>query len=220
MAQLAAVLTGDIVGSSRAGAQATDRALSALRDAAREMSHWIDRDTKFTRFRGDGWQILLPVQPGLAFRSTLFLSARLRAADTGLATRIAVGIGPVERSGTKDLSDAAGEAFETSGGTLDGMDRWDRILIAGRGVTDWHEGLFEIADWMIRRWSREQAEAAALVLDDKAATATALAERLGISRQAFQARLDGSGVAALATALRAFDTEVFAEKEPVGGANG
>ena len=220
MDQAVAILTGDVVGSSRAGAQATDRALAALQEAARDISTWIDHDTRFTRFRGDGWQICLPVQPGLAFRATLFLSARLRAADTGLATRIAVGIGPIERSGTNDLSDAAGEAFETSGGTLDGMDRWDRILIAGRGITDWHEGLFEIADWMIRRWSREQAEAAALVLDDKAATATALAERLGISRQAFQARLDGSGVDALATALRAFDNEDFAEKKPAGGANG
>lgn len=210
-----AVLTGDLVGSTRLGRDATDRALAALAAAAEGVSAWLGADTRFTRFRGDGWQIYLATQPGLCFRAALFLAARLRAAGAGLSTRIAVGIGPVDRVGAGGLSDAAGEAFEVSGRALDAMARTERLVIAGQGVTGWHHGLFEIADWMVRRWSREQAEAAALALDDGHATATALAEKLGISRQAFQARLDGSGVDALATALWQFDNESFA-----GGADG
>ena len=212
---VATVLSGDLVGSTRLGRDVTDHALAALAAAAGDVSGWVHVDTRFTRFRGDGWQIFLAEQPGLCLRAALYLSARLRSAGAGLASRIAVGIGPVDRVGPGDLSDAAGAAFEISGRSLDGMDRTERLVISGDGVTPWHQGAFETADWMIRRWSREQAEAAALVLDDKAATATALAERLGISRQAFQARLDGSGVEALATTRWAFDNETFA-----GGANG
>jgi len=209
MEETKAVITGDIIGSTKAGPARTDRAIAVLAETAHEISNWLHHDTRFTRFRGDGWQIYFAGQPGLVFRASLLLAARLRAADIGLATRIAAGIGAVERLGDTGLSGASGEAFEMSGRTLDNMDRTRRIAIDGPGVTPWHEAGFEIADWMIRRWSREQAEAVALTLLNDGVAMAELAARIGVSRQAFEARLSSSGFRALDTALWVFDNETF-----------
>ena len=213
MSAAKAVLTGDIIDSTKAGAATTDRAIAALGAAAQDISGWIGADTRFTRFRGDGWQIYLDGQPGLVFRAVLHLTARLREAETGLATRIAAGIGSVGHLGETGLSGASGEAFEISGRALDHMDRTRRIVVAGPGVTAWHAALFEIADWMVRRWSREQAEAVALTLLHDGVAMADLAAGIGVSRQAFEARLASSGFRALQTALRAFDTEPFAGED-------
>jgi hypothetical protein len=214
MTKAKAVLTGDLIGSTKAGPAATDRAMDALASAAHEVSFWVHADTRFTRYRGDGWQMYLHGQPGLVFRVCIFLAARLRNADTGLASRFAAGIGSVNHVGSTSLSDANGEAFEISGRALDTMERKGRMTIGGDGVTPWHEALFEIADWMIRRWSREQAEAAALALEHDGASMAELAERIGVTRQAFESRLAGSGLRALETALWVFDNETFLPAPP------
>ena len=56
-------------------------------------------DTRFTRYRGDGWQmhVALP-RPGAPHGARAV--ARLRAADAGLATRAAIGIGPIDSLGS------------------------------------------------------------------------------------------------------------------------
>ena len=217
MSKTCAVLTGDIVRSSVAGPETTDRAMGALAAAARDIAAWTGADTRFTRYRGDGWQIYLHDRPGLAYRTTLFMTARLAAAVPGMATRISVGVGPVARLGQTDLSGASGAAFEISGQTLDALSSgersltsgWRRLAIGGHGVLGWHDALFEVADWMIRRWSREQAEAVALALDRDGAPMAELAGLLGITRQAVEARIAASGFRALATALKEMDRETF-----------
>ena len=109
--------------------------MDVLADAAREISGWTPgADTRFTRYRGDGWQMHL-AEPGLALRAALVLAARLRAADTGLATRAAIGIGRIEDLGTASLADARGPAFEASGHALDRMRYGRRLAIDGEGVT-------------------------------------------------------------------------------------
>ena len=106
--------------------------MEALAEAARGVSAWSRaRDTRFTRFRGDGWQMHV-ADPGprrSARRSSPV--ARLRAADAGLATRVAIGIGQVDSLGSGDLADARGPAFETSGRALDRMPRTRRLAIDG-----------------------------------------------------------------------------------------
>src|SRR5690606_33341086 len=88
----AAILTGDLVGSTEKPVAALEQAMQALAETARGISAWTGADTRFTRYRGDGWQIYVAV-PGLGLRAALTIIARLRAADAGLATRAAIGIG-------------------------------------------------------------------------------------------------------------------------------
>lgn len=208
MPQLQAVFTGDLIGSRDASSEAIGTAMKSLKNAAQDIGRADDFDPHFTRNRGDGWQILLP-DPRLILRAYLGLTARLRAADTGLATRIAIGLGPVDFEGTTNLSDAAGPAFVTSGDLLETLDT-ETAAIGGPGVTDWQRGIIALADWIAGGWTAQQAEAVALTLLDTAHDTNAhRAKALGISRQAFEARLKGSGLSAFAPARKAFLTHDF-----------
>lgn len=205
MSELVAIFTGDLIASTAAPDRA-ETAMQVLARAAATLGHWAGQDACFTRFRGDGWQLRL-ARPGLALRAALYLTANLTAA-TALPSRIAIGIGPLAHPGTRDLSDARGAAFEQSGRALDSLPRNRHLALAG-AVTDWQIALVTLADWHARRWSAEQAEAAALALAPDAPGQTALAQHLGITRQAIAARLSGAGLAAWEPALHAFESFPF-----------
>ena len=208
MPHVQAVFTGDLIGSREAPATAVDLAMDSLKSAAQSLEKTHGFAACFTRNRGDGWQILLP-DARLSLHAYLALAATLRAADTGLATRIAIGLGPVDFPGTHDLSDAAGAAFVTSGDLLETLDT-EITAIGGHGVTDWQRGVIALADRIVTGWTAQQAEAVALTLLDPTHTTNAdRARTLGISRQAFEARLKGSGLSAFAHARHAFQTHDF-----------
>lgn len=196
-----AILTGDLIGST-ARPEGVAPAMALLGDAATEAGRWTGTAPKFTRFRGDGWQFRVPA--GQALRAALLVAARLRGAGA-LGTRIAIGIGPLHTDGTRDLSDAAGEAFTASGRALDHMARGQVWALAGAAPA-WAVALVALAEWHSSRWTREQAEAMGVMLAEPELTHLAAAARLGITRQAWQARLSGAGFAAWQPALRAFES--------------
>lgn len=195
-----AILTGDMIGSTAQPA-AVSAAMQVLTEVSGTVERWSGRPARFTRFRGDGWQFALPA--GYALRAALLVAARLRAGGH-LQTRIAIGIGPLTYSGTRDLSDASGPAFTASGRARDQMPKGQVWAIAG-AVEPWAEALIALAEWHSARWSREQAEAVAVMLAEPEVTQLLAAERVGITRQAWQARLSGAGFAAWRPALRAFE---------------
>jgi hypothetical protein len=202
-----AVLTGDLIASTAADGPAVDRTMQALSGAARILGNWAGHDTRFTRFRGDGWQFYL-ASPGLVLRAVLFLTAYLRAADTGLATRISAATGSFDHLGQSGLSAASGPAFSASGRTLDAMPRSRRVSVTLPGqAAVWKGAVLDLAEWQASHWSREQASAVVLALDPTEPTQGQIAASLGITRQAVQARLKGAGLAALHSALLAFETE-------------
>jgi hypothetical protein len=198
------VIAGDIIGSTRLGSAVTDKALQCLKQTALQIRDWDSSEPRFTRFRGDGWQLYLD-SPGLALHATLMLIANLKAAKIGAETRTAIGFGAVERLGTTDLSDAAGEAFELAGAVLDEMPRHKRIALANWTVlSEWHHAIFDLAVWIASRWSSEQAGAIALAIDPiRQPTQAEIANDLGITRQAVQLRLSSAGWDALQTSLDA-----------------
>jgi hypothetical protein len=191
-----AVLTGDLVGSTRFAPEAIERAMAVLSSAAPE-GH-------FTRYRGDGWQAVV-APPARALRAALGLIARLAAEDGLPATRIAIGLGPVESLGTADLSDARGAAFETSGRALDGIGRAARLAIDGTAITPLHRAIVALLDERSTRWTPEQARAIALALAPAEPTQAEIAATLGISAQAVNYRLAGAGWNALRQAVSAWE---------------
>ena len=82
MAQLKyyAVLTGDIIGSSRLRSHQLESVRSALTRAMGAVRRWkrglVKGRTEF--FRGDGWQVVL-TDPAMAMRVAIFLRASLLA---------------------------------------------------------------------------------------------------------------------------------------------
>jgi len=210
MPKVVTIFTGDLVGSTKAGQHTVDRAMSVLQDAAQAVAQMAMADTRFTRFRGDGWQIYLDL-PGLALRGALTMTARLGAADLGISTRIAVGTGSVDRVGPIHLSDASGDAFVISGHALDAMPRNRRLVTEGRDhVPDWQAAIFQLVDWQSARWSPAQAQAVAAALEaDTTLTWAEIAAQIGITRQALQARLKGAGFDALGGGLQAFESHDY-----------
>jgi hypothetical protein len=197
----AAVVTGDLIGSTRATPGALERAMEVLAAAAGEIAAWPPAaDTRFTRFRGDGWQILV-ADAALGLRAALLAIARLRAAGAGLATRAAIGVGRVDSTGTENLADARGPAFEASGHALDAMSRGHRLAIDGEGVGPLHRAVVELLGERATRWTPQQAEATAFYLRPGDPTNATIAAELGITPQAVNYRLTGAGAPAIRRAL-------------------
>lgn len=202
-APIHAVLTGDLIDSTAADRAAVDLAMSALQAVESEL--WL-RDLRFTRYRGDGWQMLLP-EPGRALRLALRLVAGLAASGAGLSTRICIGFGSVTHAGTTDLRDASGTAFLRSGRGLESLPRGQTWGIAGGGgLPDWVAALIPLAAWQSSGWTKGQAEVVAQWLDPVTRTQEDWADLAGLSRQAWKSRFDGSGIAAWSQALTAFET--------------
>ena len=196
-----AVLTGDLIRSTSLPQQQADAAMSALGKAADDWGG----DLHFTRFRGDGWQILLD-RPQSALRIALYMTASLAAADTGLTTRLAIGFGTVTRHSEGDLSDALGTAFTRSGRALDHMPRNRRWAVAGGpSLPAWIPATLALAEWHSARWTPGQAAVVAEWLDTVDRTQEEWASRMGLTRQAWKARFDGSGIAAWTPALQMWD---------------
>lgn len=203
------VLTGDIVGSSRLGPERLDAAMGALeRAAAEDLSHWGAGETRFTRFRGDGWQCLGP-PGGYWLRGLLLLRARLRALGREFDTRVSVGIGAGRLAAGPGLADAGGAAFEISGRGLETMGHARRFAMARAGPpalpAEAADAILALSDEVSRRWTPRQAEVFAVrLLSDDAGQAT-LASVLGMTQQAVAKHLSAGGNLALSRALAAFE---------------
>lgn len=207
---LVAVLSGDLIASTDAGSQPTERAMNRLmRAAAGPQAR--NAPGNFTRFRGDGWQVLVENQ-SLALRSSLWLFASLQSVRDLPQTRIAIGIGAMNPLPGGDLSAASGPAFEASGRALDAMSRSDRFAIAGPGVTPLQRAIIALVEEQTGRWTPEQAEAAALYLAPDEPTLKGIAGVLGISTQAVHSRIRGGGAQALRQAVKYWEED--AEQAP------
>jgi hypothetical protein len=203
-----AVITGDIVASSAYPVEKVEAAMQALRRTAGEISAWRTPpfNTRFTRFRGDGWQIVLS-QTRRSLRATVVLQAKLIA--LGLESRISIGIGHADNLGTADLSNAAGQAFEHSGRGLDQMgDSW-RLAIDGPPVLEEDRMIADLLGERMGRWTAAQAEAAAMQLasTDRNVTLQDIGKTLGISPQAVNDRVRGAGCQTIASVLRRWEAE-------------
>jgi hypothetical protein len=202
---LAAVLTGDLVASTSAPPAEVDRVMHRLDTTVQEAARALGTDNpRFTRFRGDGWQIVVSPAP-LYLRITAVLLSGLRLFDTGIGTRIGIGIGAVDRLGTRDLSDASGPAFTQSGHALDSLPGTDRLAIAGLPAPSlaWHAAALDTLAHFSTRWSREQAEALLHRLLAETRPLQHIAADLGITRQALSARLAVAGEKPLLALIRA-----------------
>lgn len=201
-----AILTGDLIGSTQVAPTLTDEAMILLAKAAQDIGIWLQGDAKFTRFRGDGWQVLIS-RPELALRAALYLVARLRAGKIPLATRVAIGIGRIDNTGSGDLSDASGPAFVHSGRALDNMPKNKVLDIEGDGITILHSGFVNLISASIRRWTPEQAEAISYYLHPDTPTLEDIAARIGISFQAVSYRIRGANGHDLRQALRSWEMD-------------
>ena len=199
MTHLHAVLTGDLILSTRSTPAQVDDTMARIEAAAQKISNTV----RFHRYRGDGWQVYLGAA-GRGLAAMVFIAAQLRAAGA-LSSRMALGLGDASDFDQDSLGTAGGTAFVHSGRALDAIGEGKALALAGQGVDPLHHALMAYLDAQVQGWSQEQAEAVALSLDpDGPHSQQVLADRLGISRQAFASRLSAAGFDLTRQATRAF----------------
>lgn len=156
-----AVLTGDLVKSSRLTAAKSKSAMERLKKMAIEFAEQHPEAIvgRMDTFRHDSWQLLLE-QPALALRAAVFLRAALKMgsdAKTKYDTRISIGIGKVESISKTRISGSRGPAFTHSGKGLDAMDGRCLVLAAGSytlvllGILE--RGLVPLLDCVAGDWT-------------------------------------------------------------------
>jgi hypothetical protein len=199
MTNFAAVLTGDLIASTSATVDQVEASMAQIANLAAR----IGKTTRFTRYRGDGWQIYLD-DPGLGLWAMLLIAANLKA-HSALESRIALGLGDAYGGSRDSLVTAGGQAFIASGRALDALVPPQIITIAGEKIDRLHQRLIALLDARISGWSREQAEVVAMALEpEDHPTQATMAARLNISRQAVASRLQAAGFAQIDAAHQDF----------------
>ena len=197
-----AVLTGDLVGSSRFKIEEQrDEVLSILKDSFNKIESTDVIELPFTIHRGDSFQGVLS-RPEDALKAAITIRTSLISTFKGkkgrLDTRIAIGIGRIEYLPKNQVGEGDGEAFRNSGMELDTMKKGERNLVI---KTPWHDINEELKtecallDALIKRWTKEQAEA--ILYHIEGATQDEIAKKLDIKQSAVSQRLKTGGFRAV-----------------------
>lgn len=184
---LYAVLTGDLVGSTKLPPDQIRRVREEIEAGAEAIAGWrpglLAGGPEF--FRGDAWQLALS-DPRFFLRASVYLRARLLAMQPQADTRIAIGLGSVSRL-EPEVSHSIGPAFTLSGRTLDRM-KGRRAFGAGAVASSddavlWLTPLLSLASALVSRWKPEQARIAAVALEPGDLTQAEIGERVQRTQQ-------------------------------------
>lgn len=210
-AGVVAVLTGDIIGSSQLSAARLSRARGIVLKGARQFNSRSRRSVvgKPEFFRGDAWQLLLQ-EPRRALRAALYIRALL-SSETGVGTRISLGVGHVDVIDRSRISLSTGEAFTLSGHALDQMTGYFDLSGAlperAGPLVGWFPAILHLSSGLVRHWTRRQAEivSLALLLDNPTHERIATTLSPPVSKQTVSESLAGAGWRTLLEGLRAFE---------------
>lgn len=192
-----AVMTGDIIGSTRL----TERFGRSWVDDLRDSLDYLKKNSLVppSIFRGDSFQIATSnpdsaIKDAIILRLKLISSFKVDETYPRLDARIAIGLGKIDYLPTgKDnynIGEMSGEAFRNSGQLLDRNLKGDRNLIV---KTPWPEVDAEmdihclVVDRLISKWTTKQCAAVMYKLDDY--NLKEIGEKLNISFSAVGRRL-------------------------------
>lgn len=195
-----AVITGDIVGSSKLTINQRDRFLKILKTSFASIDKIFPgiMCSPFEIHRGDSFQGVLS-EPEKALSASIIIRVNLRKdfesqrRRKALDARIAIGIGSIDFLPNGRGTEGDGEAFRLSGPILDEM-KGDRRLIIRTSQESIHEELdteCALLDALINKWSNEQAEA--ILCQIRGLNQKEAAKELQISQPAVRLRLKGGG---------------------------
>lgn len=204
-----AVLTGDLVGSSRFEIETKrDEVLSILKDSFRKVESPGIIASHFAIHRGDSFQGVL-FSPEDALKAAIIIRTNLLSnpieKNIRMDARIAIGLGKIEYLPEDTVGEGDGEAFRNSGMELDRMKKGERNITI---KTPWTETDAELKtecalfNALSHRWTREQAEA--ILYQVHGYTQDEIAKKLNISQSAVFQRLRTGGSWAVQAFLERF----------------
>ena len=193
---IVAVITGDIVHSSKMDRKQRDYLLSQLKIIFRDLEkHSQAADI----YRGDSFQMLLP-RAEEALLVAMILRAGLRKLTKRdenqtdyIDARISVGVGEVSYTG-QSLGTSDGAAFRLSGRGLDEMKRRERLKVSTLWpkINEEMEVSCALSEAIVSRWTHAQASIIYSYLRSQK-TQQELAKEFGITQGAVSQRLSESG---------------------------
>jgi hypothetical protein len=227
-----AIITGDLIGSSKYGPGQRETAIRTLKQTLEEEREPGAKTVlRYEMYRGDSAQIeVLQVEKALAL--AILLRAALKKmpygpkdGDTGAGKhagkapavsgrsyadiRLAVGIGEAA-FGQARVVEADGEAYRLSGRTLDAMKKKGQKLIiqsAEETFNQEYEVQCKLLDVIIDKWSTAAAEVVFWLL--KGLKDIEIAEHLGISQPAVSFRKKTAGWEAINLMIQGFESKII-----------
>lgn len=210
---LQAVLTGDIVGSSKLNPVEREMLPKKILDASDTLQNSFSCVPFQIRiFRGDSWQFIISapeksLRIGLMFRSLIQTSFE----DHPLDTRIGIGIGLINFLPEENLSSGDGEAFRRSGSALENMARKRYLDAVFPESWNWPtaELLREVLLWVdfqAQNWTPGQASAVSGALLGRTQIEIAKKEFRGeITQQAVAQHLKRGGWSAVQSSVDLYE---------------
>ena len=169
--EIFAVLTGDVIKSSKLSPHVRRQALSYLNETAVRLPQVFSNLTVIGPeiFRGDSWQMLLS-DARLGLHAAFYLRAELRS-RFGVDTRIGIGVGGLETLSDQSVGSADGPAFRRSGKALDSLKRNETMLCLlddqPSAVNDLLQVALRFAARSASQWSKREAFAVARSLEGR-----------------------------------------------------
>ncbi len=206
-----AVLTGDIVGSSKMSDKLREQTFSRIR---KQLEFVQQGKTAYplSIYRGDSWQILLD-DPKDALRLTLLIRTALLMGDfdgnNRADTRVSIGIGTVDKIDPEDVTLSYGEAFTLSGHNLEAMKKKQRMAFAAPALTqgDCITGaVIPLLDVLIDKLTAKQARAMNGAL--RGLLQQEIAKECHITQQTAKMHLDRAGWIGVGQMLHTFNDEI------------
>ncbi|MDR8392304.1 SatD family protein [Aliifodinibius sp. S!AR15-10] len=194
-----AVITGDLVDSSKVGQEHRELLINTLKESFK-LTNSLNTDPEnsisFDIYRGDSFQGVIP-DPSLGLAASLVIRSSLRKAQPESSpvswdARTAIGIGSINNL-PEAVSEGDGEAYRRSGPHLDKMKPEQRLVIntPWKEVNDEMRPPAALLDAVIAKWSPPQAEIVLELLKDK--SRITIGEEFGISQAAVHYRVKGAG---------------------------
>jgi len=212
-----AVLTGDIVGSSKLETSERKTLHDVLESTSKEIVLQFQGDVPYQPylFRGDSWQFVVAkssftLRIGLYFRT--YLKSRMESKR--IDTRISMGIGFISFIPPNNLSSGDGEAFRLSGIGLENMDKSSRMTISfpdrfESDIASSIQMIVKLIDLQVKNWTERQSKVVSGAL--LGYTQKTIAEKLfgnKISQQAVAQHLDRAGWNSIESGINFFEKKL------------
>ncbi len=210
---IVAVLSGDIVKSTKMTAKQLDTVRDVLEVAVKEARIWSGVTMHGPDFyRGDAWQLVVE-DPRWFLRLAVWMKTSLAVSPFKAQTRIAIGVGEAEAVDPDVVSRSIGDAFTLSGRALDAMGkRRDMVLALPEEPVglSWLAAQVGVCDYIVSRWTRSQAEVALPLLVPNAPSQAEAAEAIGRLPQAVSRVYRDAGLYVLLEVLETVEDASFA----------
>jgi len=160
--KLYAVITGDIVNSSKLPLEQRQKLHRIMKDGSKALLKAFKDSVplEVDIFRGDSWQLLV-ADPSKSLRIGLFYRVYLRAwmGASRLDTRMAIAVGTIDFVPDDRVSGGDGQAYQYSGNSLEEMAKGSNMCFRfpEREVEEFLDLLVHLLDVLATNWSDKQA---------------------------------------------------------------